>query len=145
MKYLLACIFILLTACSTSPPQLKAQLTAVNFLNPNINNRPSPVVVTVLQLKSPTIFQQTNFFALYNNPIGILGSDLLDKREIEVQPNQRLELQQNLAQETNFIGVIAAFRNPDRAQWRQLITVNTGHDAKLQIHLTMQDVYVATR
>jgi type VI secretion system protein VasD len=145
-KRLAAGVFItivaaLLTACSSSaPPQMKATIQSIDFLNPNIYNQPSPVVITIYQLKSATAFQQASFFVLANNAAAVLGSDLLDKSEMEIRPKEKQKLEVILAPTANYIGVLAAFRDPDKAQWRQVIPVTPGKKVSLQINLAAQSV-----
>jgi type VI secretion system protein VasD len=136
---------ILLVACSAKPPQMTTTLRSVSFLNPNIYNQASPVVVTVYQLKAPNVFQQANFFALNNNDYKVLGADLLDKREIEIRPQQKQVLHIALSSSTNYIGVIAAFRDNDVAQWRQLAAVKSGEKIKLNIMLSTQRVEMSVK
>jgi type VI secretion system protein VasD len=131
---------ITLTACSTSTPQMETTIQSVNFLNPNIYNQASPVVITIYQLKSPATFQQASFFTLYNNPINTLASDLLDKRDIEIRPQQQQTLNIMLSPQTNYIGVLAAFRDPDKAQWRQVLQVDPGKNIEVQISVATQSV-----
>lgn len=134
---------LLLTGCfGSSPPELKAYLQTGNFLNPNIYNAPSPVVVSFYQLKSPTIFQQSNFFNLYNNPEKTLDSDLLDKYEVEIRPGTTQSINFNLLPNANYIGLTAAFRDPDHAQWRQLLQIKPGKSIKLEVNLGAQNISV---
>lgn len=126
---------------NNKPAQIETKLQAASYLNPNINNQPSPVVVTFYQLKSPSAFNQANFFALYNDPVKVLGNDLLDKREIELRPEQTLELKQNLAPNTAYIGVIAAYRNLEQAHWRQLIQIDPdSKHIRLNVSLETQNL-----
>lgn len=129
-----------ITGCSSTPPTLVANLQAANYLNPDIYNHSSPVVVTIYQLKSSMAFQQANFFALNNNALNVLGGDLLDKQEVELRPKQAQTLKIPLSPATNYIGVVAAFRNPDHAQWRKLVKVEADGNVKLEISLATQNV-----
>lgn len=139
--FIIAVLMVTLAACGSSkPPQMRATIQSVNFLNPNIYNQASPVVITIYQLKSPSSFQQASFFALYNNPTGTLASDLLDKRDIEIRPQQKQKLDILLSTQTNYIGVLAAFRDPDKAQWRQVIQVTPGKNISLQINVATQSL-----
>ena len=141
LKFILVLsIFGLLIGCSSKPPMLSVNLQAANYLNPDIYKHSSPVVVTIYQLKSPTTFQQANFYALSNNPVGVLGADLLDKQEIELRPKQTQKLKIPLSPETNYIGLIASFRNPDQAQWRKLVKVEPGSSAKLKVSIATQKI-----
>lgn len=131
---------LLLAGCSNTPPNLTVNLQAANYLNPDVYKHSSPVVVTIYQLKSATAFQQANFFALNNNALGTLGGDLLDKQEIELRPKQSQKLKIPLSPEANYVGIVAGFRDPDRAQWRRLVKVEPGSNAKVQISLGTQNV-----
>lgn len=133
-----------LTGCffSSSPSVLNATVETGHFLNPNVYNHSSPVVVTFYQLKSETIFQQVNFFSLYGNAEKTLGSDLLDKYELEVRPEKAQEINFSLSPTVNFIGVVAAFREPDHTQWRQVIPIKPGKDIHLQVAVNAQSIMV---
>lgn len=135
------CLF--LTGCfGSKPPQLTATIETGNYLNPNVYNQASPVVVTFYQLKSATVFQQVNFFSLYDNAAKTLGGDLLDKYEVELRPEKTQEIHFNLSPAVNYIGVVAAFREPDRTQWRQVIPVTPGKSVELQATVGAQNIIV---
>ncbi len=139
----LAGVTLLLAACSSAKsPQMTAAIQSVAFLNPNIYNQASPVVIIIYQLKSPAVFQQANFFALYNNPTATLANDLLDKRDIEIRPQQQQSIHITLSPVTNYIGVLAAFRDPDKAQWRQVVAVTPGKNIAVQINAATQSITV---
>ncbi len=134
-------VFTILTAgCINKNPTVTTHLQAANYMNPDIYHHSAPVVVTIYQLKSPTAFQQANFFALNNNAVGVLGGDLLDKQEVELRPKQAQTIKIMLLPATNYIGVVAAFRDPDRSQWRQVVKVQANKSAKLQVNLGTQNV-----
>lgn len=133
-------LFTVCSCASNKPTQIETTFHAVNYLNPNINNQASPVVVTLYQLKSPTSFEQANFFALHNNATKTLANDLVDRREIEIQPGQIENIRQIISAEASFIGIFVAYRNPDSAKWRQLIAIPSGKKINLQINLDAQTV-----
>ena len=134
---------LLLTGCFGSQlPELTAVMETGDFLNPNIYNQASPIVVTFYQLKSATIFQQVNFFSLYDNAEKTLGADLLDKYEVELRPEKTQEIHFNLSPAVNYIGVVAAFRKPDRTQWRQVIPITSGKSIHLQASVGSQNIMV---
>jgi type VI secretion system protein VasD len=146
MKYVFQSItvtllLVFLTACASTskPAQLTTTLRSVNYLNPNLDNQAAPVVVTFYQLKSPDTFKQADFFALYNKPTETLAADLLDKREVEIRPEKVQELEQNIATNATYIGIVAAYRDPDVAQWKQLIEIPANEKRiKLLINLETQ-------
>ena len=146
MKYLIqsalmTLLLLFITACesTTKPAQLMTHLKSVNYLNPNLDNQASPVVVTFYQLKSPETFKQAAFFALYNKPTDTLGADLLDKREVEIRPEKVIEVDQNIALNATYIGIVAAYRDPDIAEWKQLILIPAGEKrVRLSVNLETQ-------
>lgn len=136
-------VSLFITGCIVSnPPVLHATLETGNFLNPNVYNQSSPVVVTFYQLKSATIFEQVDFFSLYDNPAKTLGTDLIDKYEVELRPEKSQEIHFNLSSTTNYIGVVAAFRLPDHTQWRQVIPVTQGKSVQLQATIGAESIMV---
>lgn len=124
--------------------ELQTNIQAASFLNPNIYNQPSPVVITLYQLKKPTKFQQAIFFNIYNDPAKTLGDELIDKQELEIRPQQTQEVKQLITADTRYIGIVAAFRDPDRSQWRELIAITSKKPSRLLIDLHSQSIYVKT-
>src|SRR5882724_11400533 len=91
-------VFFSLQSCmfmSKSPPaKLDIVYIGGEQLNPDINDRPSPLVVTVCQLKSTTTFKNTDFFNLSNQLKLTLTDDLLQQEQIEVRPSQTITMTQ---------------------------------------------------
>ena len=142
LKFLPLVILCLLTACSINSPSANVTIKAVKFINPNIYQQASPVVVTIYQLKSAIDFSQANFFALNNNVRAILADDLLDKRDVEIRPGQKQKIRIALSPATNYIGVVAAFRHPDVARWRQVKEIRPGGHTSFTIHIATQGITI---
>jgi type VI secretion system protein VasD len=107
-----ACVAVALAACASAPKP--TQLTGGSIegsaqLNPSVNKRPSPLVLRVYELKNATAFNSADFVALYER----------DKAE--------------LAPEVKFIGVMGAFRDLERAQWRSVVAVLPGQKQRVTI------------
>ncbi len=127
---LLGCMFILLafTGCSSSPltifpTKIKAQILASHEINPDINNRPSPVVIRVYELNSAATFNSVEFFQLYDEESATLGGDLIARQEFEISPGEGRELMFKPQENTRVFGVLVAFRNYDHDQaiWRAAV------------------------
>jgi type VI secretion system protein VasD len=134
--------FMLLGCFESNMPTLMVNLKTSQFLNPNIYAQSSPVVVTFYQLKSTSVFQQSTFFAIDNNAQKALGSDLLDKYEVELKPNQMQDININLLPSTNYIGLVAAFREPDHAEWRRVVQVVPGKSFKMKVTLSASSIEI---
>jgi type VI secretion system protein VasD len=129
-KGLCAGLVMLVAGCSTvnpfsedddQPIKLEMVIEAAHDVNPDTSGEASPLEVRVYQLKSITEFDQTDFFTLYNEEP--LGDSLLDTRIFIMSPSQVEELKTDLNPETQYIAVIAAYRDIDNATWRDSIQV----------------------
>jgi type VI secretion system protein VasD len=119
----------LLVGCASGPKPavVEGAIEAAAGLNPSINNRPSPLVVRVYELKSPTAFNGADFMSLYQRDQAELGADLVGKEEFTLQPGEKRALvKKTLPAGVQFIGVLAAYRDLDRAQWRAVVPLQPG-------------------
>lgn len=121
--------------CSSAPKptQVSATILASPKLNPSVNQRPSPVLLRVYELKSATVFSSADFMTLFHQDQSELASESLAREEIMVQPGESKSFDKTLAPETRFIGVIAAFRNLEKSNWRSLVAVQPGRKQRLVI------------
>jgi len=103
------------------PPKVVLRIKSGGDLNPDPMGRPSPIVVRLYELKTNGNFDNADFFALYEEDATILGEDMNAREEMEVSPNENLEIAKELNIETRFLGVMAAYRDLDNAVWRGTI------------------------
>ncbi len=80
-------VLALLAGCSTLSPysrltKLDLALSAGERVNPDLNGRPSPVVVRLFELKHPVAFENADFFSLYERPKETLDPDLVTSEEL---------------------------------------------------------------
>jgi len=105
-------------AMAAKKTKVKAVITAAAELNPDYKGRPSPVNIIVFQLASADTFMNEDFFSLFDADSGALGEDMLARTQILLQPGEVREWVTEFSKETRFVGVIAAFRDIENAQWR---------------------------
>ncbi len=89
----LALVICALTACSSSKSRvggvlnldtdLKLTFTAASDINPDDNNRPSPVFVRFYQLKSSTAFDKADFIDIYERDKELFGGDIINKQTLK--------------------------------------------------------------
>ena len=130
---LLLLTMIFLSGCqavyATFPPSTKLHFRVAADINPDAEGRPSPVIIKVYELASKTVFENQDFFALYDNPEAILRTDLLKKDELVFEPGQRSEYKMTLQPATKAVAVVAAYRDIEGARWRAVVDVKpTGYD-----------------
>ena len=115
-----------LFACGSAPPEpskMNAQIVASKTLTPDRRGASKPVVVRIFQLKTAGSFKTADFFSLYRDADTVLAADLLASQEIMMQPGGREVLEAEFDPATRVIGVIAAFRDIENAQWRTSVEI----------------------
>ncbi len=120
-------------ASAPKPTQLAGSVQAAANINPSVSGRPSPLLVRLYELKTPTAFESADFVALFQRDQAELGADLLGREEIMLNPGETRPVGKTLAPETRFIGVFGAFRDLERARWRTVVAVEPGKKNNLVV------------
>ena len=113
----------LLAGCSTLSPyshvtKLNLKLTASDQLNPDVNGRPSPIVVRLFELKHPVAFENADFFSLYERATESLAPDMVATEELELRPGETVELKLRVESGSRYVGVLASYRDLPDTKWR---------------------------
>ncbi|MFJ2453338.1 type VI secretion system lipoprotein TssJ [Pseudomonas protegens] len=116
----------LLTGCASMSPystltKLNLKLSASDRLNPDLNGRPSPIVVRLMELKHPVAFENADFFSLYERARESLAPDLVASEELELRPGESLDFKLRVEDGSRFVGVLAAYRDLPESQWRYVV------------------------
>jgi type VI secretion system protein VasD len=130
-KLFLMVIVALMTSCGgkTPPPtqpkptHVIMDIEASGNLNPNADGQPSPLLVKFYELKSLSAFTKADFMALYDKDQAVLGSELVQKNEVILQPNEKKTLHFKPSDDTQAIGAFAVFRKYEQARWRASVNV----------------------
>jgi type VI secretion system protein VasD len=133
---LAAALLLAVAGCGTSPPKptrLQGNVVAAVGLNPSISNRPSPLLLRMYELRSSTAFNQADFMSLYQSDQATLAADLVAREEMMLQPGETRPFNKQLSPETRFIGVIAVYRNLERATWRAVVPVALNKSQQLTV------------
>lgn len=151
MDGLIKIIIILSTlnclGCSLLHPKttLQSKITASDRLNPDINNRASPILLGIYELKSSIPFKGLDYYQISNASHKKLASSVIDFNELEIRPSENKYYKQLLNPNTRYLGLIAAYRNIENAQWKQIIEIpHTGSKLKLKIYLNSQQLSYQT-
>jgi type VI secretion system protein VasD len=121
---------------TAKPTPIKIELQADANVNPNENGDPAPVVVRVYELKELTAFQNGSFFDFADNDKKLLGGDLVGSAEYELTPGQTVDYNRSISSEARYIGVVAAFRDIESAQWQDSIELEQEKKNEFVIYLT---------
>ena len=141
----------LLTACVSNKPvqifhtKIAADIIATDDLNPDVNGRPSPLVVRIYELKNAEAFEQADFFTLYDDEATTLEGHLIIREEIELTPGEQREIRRRLNEETKYLGIVAAYRDIDQSRWRAAEPINAKKVNALTIEIGRHNVTINRR
>jgi len=115
--------------------RLEVVVTASPLVNPDLNGRPSPVVVRIYQLNAPDPFSQASFFQLYEKDAETLGGTALGRQELILQPAGVQSIAAARNAEATHLGVVVGYRKYDEAQWRAITPLPGDRDARVRVVL----------
>ena len=124
----------LLASCAKPPPPppkpivtpVSMTLVAGADANPDARGRASPLTVRVYALKTSGAFESADFFSLFEKDQATLGAEMAQREELLLRPGDSKKLEMTLAADIKAIGVMAAYRDLDRARWREVRVVEPG-------------------
>jgi len=102
------------------PRRIALQLHAAPRLNLDARGQPPALLVRVLELRQRAAFEQAPYAAFLSPQAEreALGADLLESREVMLVPGRRLDLDESLAREAGWLGVVALYHSPAPQGWR---------------------------
>jgi type VI secretion system protein VasD len=148
---LLAALIIGATGCQTARRALDTETTAVlNFsvnkdVNPDGDNRASPLVITVYALKDSRQFEREDFLSLYEGAEKRLGADLVRTVRLrEFVPGEKRSENIPLDPSIRYLGVVAEYVQYDKAKTTLVVPIvdhktNTFELRAEQLGLTVGD------
>lgn len=134
----------LLTGCASDPaPQpvslpptlLQLQIVVGSEVNPDTSGLPSPILLRIYELKESSSFNASDFFGLFNDDKTILSGDLVHKNELILKPGEIKQLDIQPEDAVKSLGVFAAFKQLDDAQWRNSIVFESHQSQKVAIKI----------
>jgi type VI secretion system protein VasD len=137
----------LFTGCASKPKDtaVSLDLVAAADANPDARGRASPLRVRVYGLKTPGAFNEADFFSLFDKESATLGTDLVQREEVLLRPGESKQLSLKLSPDVKVIGVIAAYRDLDRAHWRELNPLKVSQSNKLEARFGARQIQVVAR
>jgi type VI secretion system protein VasD len=144
---LLGLAVALLLACANKPVVTPVSLTlaAGADVNPDARGRASPLTVRVYALKSPAAFEAADFFSLYEKDAATLGAEMALREEALLRPGETKKLELTLPADAKALGVIAAYRDLERARWREVRALEVGKAVNLTATFGPRQVRIEAR
>jgi type VI secretion system protein VasD len=139
-----------LPGCGAPPPkpvvtQVSMTLTAAADANPDARGRASPLAIRVYVLKSPGAFQSSDFFTLYDKDVATLGADLVQREEVQLLPGENKKLAFTLQPDAKVIGIVAAYRDLEHANWREMRPLDIGKPNNLNVSLGTRQIRIVAQ
>jgi type VI secretion system protein VasD len=125
-----------LARCAAPPPPpavLELVIAAGRDQNPNPSSQPAAVKLYLYQLSATGKFESADVFALVERASATLGQDMMALEDISVAPGETRTLERQLKHDVQFLGVIALFRDIDRAKWRAVAPVAASGPTRLTL------------
>jgi type VI secretion system protein VasD len=85
-------LLVLLSACAGAPPaaeKLAMQISTSADVNPDMQGRPSPIILHILELSSTEQFNRLDYINLKNPSGAALVAELLGNNLLVLQPGDR--------------------------------------------------------
>jgi len=125
-RLLLALAVLAVAGCASGvKPPTRAEITlqASPAVNPDADGRPSPIALSVFELKASGKFGSADFLSLYERPDKTLGSDLARRDEVLLAPGESKTISLTFQEGSGYLGVVGGFRRFGEARWRALAEV----------------------
>lgn len=139
-----------LGACGSAPQQpdpTTIELTVIAA--PDANADPAgnglPVVVRIYELKNTGRFDGADFYSLYDNEATTLESDLIAREQLDMRPGQAREIVRKADTGTQYLGVLAAFREIDQSQWKLVLPLKQNKNNIISLHVWADSLSVSAQ
>jgi type VI secretion system protein VasD len=88
------------------------------------------------------VFNRTDFFSLFDREKEVLGGELLVRDELPLMPGSKPQAIKNLRSETRYLGIVAAFRDIERARWRASTPILRNQTTRMEIELDQNEIAI---
>lgn len=140
---------LLLAGCARDklpdPTLVELVLTASPAVNPDRNDRPSPILVRVYELRSAGAFETADFFALLEQDQAVLGAEMVNRWEFQLDPGETTRLDASFQTSSTALGIVAAYRDIEQANWRAVMPLRVGNTNALSAMLGQLAVSLEAR
>lgn len=143
-------VALLAASCGSPPPKPVVTPVSLNLVasadaNPDARGRASPLTVRVYVLKAPGPFEGADFFSLYDKDQATLGAELVKREELLLKPGESRKLEFTLEPDAKNIAVLAAYRDLERARWRDLKPLEVGKPNTFTVNLAARQVRIESK
>jgi type VI secretion system protein VasD len=105
------------------PVSVVVEAVAAADVNPDVEGRPSPVIVRIYQLADDAAFGKAEFFPLWNQEAQTLAAAAVGQHEMRLVPGGDGEYTFKLDPQVRSIGVAAAYRDFRNVTWKTSVAI----------------------
>ncbi len=125
-------ILPLISGCSTTAkvwkPYDNVTIESSEEINPDSNNRASPIQVKIYELSSRSTFDNLDFDRAFYNAKTLLSDQMLSSAEYTIQPSETIKHKIKLQKNSRFVAILAGFIDIDNSRWKHIYKVKPhGH------------------
>lgn len=149
VRALALCVLMPLAACSSKPPppppptSVELSIVGAKDLNPDPNDRPSPVMLRIYQLGPSAAFANADFFQIVDQDKATLGPTLIDRQEIAVAPDSTQTVSFLTKPDVQNLAIAAGFRAYEEAGWRALAPIKPNAKNAWRLELQARKIVLA--
>lgn len=97
-------------------------------VNPDPSGRASPLVIKIYELNDKLAFETKDFFSVYDGSDKELAQAIIKQKEYQVNPGHEIHQALVASPKTNYVAIVAAFRDIEVAKWRSIAKVVPGEE-----------------
>lgn len=125
--FFVALVTLLVMACSSKPQpaqvdKLVVELTTAKDINPNDKGVANPLRISVYTLKNKDEFKSSDFFTITEEGTPSLKEQMEKVYDGIMLPNETKKIELTLNSEITAIGVVAAYREIEQAEWNAVFS-----------------------
>jgi type VI secretion system protein VasD len=139
---LVVILTVFISACASAPKKAELGITieAAADVNPDLQGRPSPVILHLMELKSIEQFNGLDYMGITNASGAPLGSDLVSRNQIILSPGAAQSMPMVLDPATAYLGIVAGYRDIDNATWRVAVAINQNEHRSVTVRLSQSQL-----
>lgn len=150
MKFIIPVLALLLflSGCSSEPKSepkpttITISMFADPDVNPNVEGVASPIEIQVFELVDDSMLLSTDYHQIRDDYKKALKSNFVKSYDYALTPDQfKFISALNINDETNYIGVVVHFSDPDNSEWKKTVKIiNKDHNYHLLVYFRDYEV-----
>lgn len=150
MKFIIPVLALLLflSGCSSEPKSepkpttITISMFADPGVNPNVEGVASPIEIQVFELVDDSMLLSTDYHQIRDDYKKALKSNFVKSYDYALTPDQfKFISALNINDETNYIGVVVHFSDPDNSEWKKTVKIiNKDHNYHLLVYFRDYEV-----